>query len=62
MKTGQERGEIKITVQDYEGNTIEELGTCITDSPNKALQMYEFATVKWSRQGYAAKLGWEYTK
>lgn len=33
---------IRVWIQDLEtGEVIEELGTCITDSPNRALQMYQ---------------------
>jgi hypothetical protein len=50
---------IKLWVQDMDtGKVLEELGTCLTDSPNRAVQMYDEDT-KWFDKGYNADICWE---
>ena len=50
---------IKLEVYDVDtGKTLEELGDCLTDSPNRAIQMYD-DDVKWSEKGYNADIRWK---
>lgn len=50
---------IKIEVYDVEtGETLEELGECLTDSPARAVQMYD-EDVKWCEKGYNADIRWK---
>jgi dihydroorotase-like cyclic amidohydrolase len=49
---------IKLEVYDVEtGETLEEIGECLTDSPNRAVQMYD-EDEKWIEQGYNADIRW----
>ena len=49
---------IKLEVFDCDtGKTLEELGTCLTDSPNRAVQKYD-ADEKWIERGYNADIRW----
>jgi hypothetical protein len=51
---------IKLWIEDgRNGDVLEELGTCLTDSPNRAAQMYESDTQKWEEQGCWAEVKWE---
>jgi hypothetical protein len=60
-KSGIDRGEILIWIEDAQtGETLEELGTCVTDSPNRALDMYASNCQEWDNKGYAAVLKWKY--
>jgi hypothetical protein len=50
---------IKIWVKDVEtGDVLEELGECLTDSPNRAVQMYN-EDDKWETLGYSADVCWK---
>ena len=50
---------IKLWVQDEEtGEVLEDLGTCITDSPGRAIQMYD-AEEAWAARGYDADIHWK---
>ena len=50
---------IKLEVYDVDtGETLEDLGECITESPNRAVQMYDNEQA-WIEQGYNADIRWE---
>jgi hypothetical protein len=50
---------IKIWVKDLEtGAVLEELGTCLTDNPTRAVEMYN-QDVAWAERGYNATIAWE---
>ena len=50
---------IKLWVVDLEDGTIlEDLGTCLTDSPGRALQMYN-EDQAWTDRGYHVDLCWK---
>ena len=50
---------IRIYVKDLDtGNPLEELGSCLTDSPNRAIQMYD-QDQKWIDDGYNADIAWD---
>ncbi len=51
---------IVIWIVDDHGAVLDELGTCLTDNPNRAMEMYENDLVKWEERGYAAKLQWQW--
>ena len=49
---------IKIEVYDVEsGETLEELGECLTDNPTRAIQMYN-QDEAWAERGYNADIRW----
>jgi hypothetical protein len=49
---------IKIEVYDVEtGDVLEDLGTCLTDSPARAIQMYH-QDDEWAEKGYNANIRW----
>jgi hypothetical protein len=49
---------IKLEVYDVDtGKTLEDLGTCMTDNPNRAVQNYD-EDEKWIEQGYNADIRW----
>ena len=49
---------IKLEVYDVDtGETLEELGTCLTDSPNRAVQNYN-EDEAWAERGYNADIRW----
>lgn len=51
---------IKLWIEDTRnGEVLEDLGTCLTDSPNRAVQMYEDETEKWDEKGYWAEVYWK---
>ena len=51
---------IKLYVKDTETDEIlDVIGTCITDSPGRAIQMYDDAVNHWCALGYSASLEWE---
>lgn len=51
---------IKLYVKDIDTNEIlETIGTCITDNPTRAIQMYDDAVNHWCSLGYSASLEWE---
>lgn len=48
--------EIKIWVEDVDtGKVLEDLGTCVTDSPSRAMEMYD-QDEKWAELGYNADI------
>lgn len=50
---------IKIWVEDVDtGEVLEDLGTCLTDSPNRAVQMYADDCDKYLEQGVNAGVRW----
>jgi hypothetical protein len=50
---------IKIWVEDVDtGDVLEELGECVTDSPNRAIQMYDQEDA-WAEKGYNADVKWK---
>ena len=49
---------IRIWVADEDGKELKDLGTCTTDSPNRALQMYQDDLDKYLEQGVGASLQW----
>lgn len=50
---------IKLNVIDTEtGKTLQELGECVTDNPNRAAQMYH-QDEDWADKGYNADIRWE---
>lgn len=50
---------IKLEVFDCDtGETLEDLGTCLTDNPSRAVQMYD-EDEKWIEQGYNADIRWK---
>ena len=50
---------IRIFVKDMDTDEVlEELGTCLTDSPNRAIQMYD-QDEAWAEKGYNANICWE---
>jgi hypothetical protein len=50
---------IKIEVFDVDtGEALEDLGTCLTDNPSRAVQMYD-QDEKWIEQGYNADIRWK---
>jgi hypothetical protein len=50
---------IKIEVFDRDtGKTLEDLGTCLTDSPNRAVQNYN-QDEAWAEKGYNADIRWK---
>ena len=51
---------IKLWIEDgRDGEVLEELGTCLTDSPSRAAQMYEGEAEKWEEKGYWAEVCWK---
>jgi hypothetical protein len=51
---------IKLWIADSrDGEVLEELGTCLTDNPTRAAQMYESDTDKWEEKGYWAEVKWQ---
>ncbi len=50
---------IKIWIEDSDGKHLEELGECLTDSPNRAVQMYEDECDKWAEKGYEPSVNWK---
>lgn len=49
---------IKLEVYDVDTNeTLEEIGTCLTDSPNRAVQQYN-QDEAWIEKGYNADIRW----
>jgi hypothetical protein len=49
---------IKLEVFDVDtGKNLEDLGTCLTNNPNRAVQMYD-QDEKWIEQGYNADIRW----
>lgn len=49
--------EIKVWVGDeYSGKVLEDLGTCVCDSPGRAVQMYESDADRWADKGYMATI------
>ena len=49
---------IRIEVYDIGTNeTLEIVSECLTDSPNRAIQMYD-QDVKWTQKGYNADIRW----
>jgi len=50
---------IKLWVEDVEtGEVLEELGTCVTDNPNRAMQMYN-QDEDWAEKGHNADIHWQ---
>jgi len=50
---------IRIEVYDVDtGKILADLGECLTDSPSRALQMYEDDERAWCDKGYSADLRW----
>jgi hypothetical protein len=50
---------IKLWVKDVDtGEVLEDLGTCVTDSPGRAIQMYNQEEA-WSERGYNADIAWK---
>jgi hypothetical protein len=49
---------IRIWIADEEGIELKDLGTCTTDSPNRALQMYEDDLDTYLERGVSASLRW----
>jgi hypothetical protein len=50
---------IKLWVEDVDsGDVLEELGECVTDSPARAVQMYDQDDA-WSEKGYNADIRWK---
>ena len=60
-KTGAERGEIRVWIEDFDGEVLEDLGTVITNSPNRALQMFNEDENRWANKGYSPDICWRYT-
>lgn len=59
MKNHSDR--IKIWIVDARDEaTLEELGTCLTDSPRRALEMYQADCEKWDDKGYMPELRWRW--
>lgn len=51
---------IKLWIANNDDNSvIKELGTCLTDSPNRALQMYQTKCDKYLERGINAGLRWK---
>lgn len=51
---------IKIWIADDDtGQTLKELGTCLTDSPNRAIQMYAGSVDKYQERGLNAQIHWQ---
>lgn len=47
--------EIKVWIQDeLNGKVLEDLGTCVCDSPVRAIQMYDANAEVWFDRGYNA--------
>ncbi len=54
---------VRIEIRDnYDGHVIEDLGECLTDSPGRALQMYEGDLDKWLERGESAYLAYTEAK
>lgn len=53
---------IRIWIEDRDtGHVLEELGFCLTVSPNRAIEMYRDDEMKWFNQGYlGSELHWEW--
>lgn len=50
---------IRLYVKDLEtGKVLEEVGTCLTDNPQRAAQMYHQEDA-WIDKGYNADIAWE---
>ena len=50
---------IKLYVKDVlTGEVLEELGICICDNPNRAVQMYDADEI-WCEKGYTANIVWK---
>lgn len=50
---------IKLWIEDSDGNILEELGNCLTDSPNRAAQMYNDRCTKYDDQGLVTDVCWK---
>jgi hypothetical protein len=51
---------IRIYIKNLENDEVlEELGTCITDNPGRALQDYAEAEMNWAEKGYQPTLCYE---
>ena len=51
---------IKLWIKDaFSDVVLEELGTCLTDSPNRAVQMYTDREMPWADKGFAPMLMWQ---
>lgn len=49
---------IRLEVYDCDTNApLEDLGTCLTDNPSRAVQVYD-QDEKWIEQGYNADIRW----
>jgi hypothetical protein len=47
---------IRVSVIDIEtGSELEDLGTCVCDSPGQAIQTYGDAAIRWQDKGYEAE-------
>ncbi len=56
---GDKTMKIKLWVEDEDtGEVLEDLGTCLTDSPGRAVQMYD-AEEAWIEKGHNADIHWE---
>ena len=50
---------IKLWVEDIDtGEVLQELGTCLTDNPGRAVQMYDEDEI-WCDRGYNADIYWK---
>ena len=50
---------IRIYVKDMvTGTVLEELGTCVCDSPSRAVEMYQDEEDMWDDKGYCANIAW----
>ena len=50
---------IKLEVYDVDtGETLEEIGECVTDSPARAVEMYN-SEEAWCEKGYNADIRWK---
>ena len=51
---------IKLWIEDVENETeLEDLGTCLTDNPNRATELWEDNVMSWCDMGYAATIMWQ---
>jgi hypothetical protein len=50
---------IRIWIETIDGNKLQDLGTCTTDSPSRAMQMYEDDVEAWANKDYACVIEYE---
>lgn len=50
---------IRIWIETIDGEVLENLGECLTDSPGRAIELYKDTEESWSDKGYACGICYE---